>query len=63
MFSILDPVRITEAYDPIEKLTDWELFQSLASELTSPSIQIHSYNEADKAVRDFAATIASVYGD
>jgi hypothetical protein len=33
MFSILDPVRTREALDPVEKLTDWELFQSLASEL------------------------------
>jgi hypothetical protein len=29
MFSILDPL------DPIEKLTDWELFQNFASELLS----------------------------
>jgi hypothetical protein len=27
-----------EALDPVEKLTDWELFQSLASELISPNI-------------------------
>jgi hypothetical protein len=32
MFSILDPVRTMEALNPVEKLTDWELFQSLASE-------------------------------
>jgi hypothetical protein len=32
MFSILDPVRMREVLKPAEKLTDWELFQSLASE-------------------------------
>jgi hypothetical protein len=61
MFSILDPVRTREASDPVEKLTDWELLQSFASELISPNIQIHSSNEADKAARDFAASIASAY--
>jgi hypothetical protein len=34
------------------------LFQILASELMSPNIWIHSSNEADKAVRDFAASVA-----
>jgi hypothetical protein len=57
IFSILDPVRTREALDPVEKLTDWELFQILASEVISPNIQIHSSNEADKAARDFAASI------
>jgi hypothetical protein len=61
MFSILDPVRMREALDPAEKLTDWELFQSLASELVSPNIQIHSSNEANKAACDSAASIASAY--
>jgi hypothetical protein len=58
MFSILDPVRMKEALDPVEKLTDWELFQCLASELISPNIQIHFSNEADKRAHDFAASIA-----
>jgi hypothetical protein len=61
MFSILDPVRMRKALDPAEKLTEWELFQSLAFELISPNIQINSSNEGDKAARDFAASIASVY--
>jgi hypothetical protein len=38
MFNILDHVRTSEAVDPVEMLTDWELFQSLASELISPNI-------------------------
>jgi hypothetical protein len=61
MFSILDPLRMREALDPVEKLTDWEMFQSPASELISPSIQIHSSEEAGKAARDFAASIVSAY--
>jgi hypothetical protein len=44
----------------LTELTDWELFQSLASELTSPNIQIDSSNEADKAACNFAASIAPV---
>jgi hypothetical protein len=35
MFNMLDPVGTREALNPIEKLTDSELFQSLASELIS----------------------------
>jgi hypothetical protein len=49
-----------KALDPVEKLTDCELFQSLTSELISPNIQILSSKEADKA-REFAASIASGY--
>jgi hypothetical protein len=58
MFSILDPVTMRETSDSVEKLTDWELFQSLASELKSPNIEIHSSHEADKAASDFAAPMA-----
>jgi hypothetical protein len=61
MFSILGPVRMTEALDPVEKFPDWEWFQSSASELIPPSIKIHTSNEADKAARNFAASIASAY--
>jgi hypothetical protein len=44
MFSILDPVRTREVLDPIEKLADWELFQSFAlNPYVSPNIQIHSF--------------------
>jgi hypothetical protein len=53
MYSILDPDRTKEALDPVEKLTYWELFQSLASEPVNQNIQIHSSNEADKAARNF----------
>jgi hypothetical protein len=57
----LDPVRTREASDPVEKLRDWEMFQSLASELISPNIQIHSSNEADKGACDFSASVTAVY--
>jgi hypothetical protein len=61
MFSILGPVRTREALAPVEKLTEWELFKSLASEVTSPNIHIHSYNKAYKAAHDFAAAVALAY--
>jgi hypothetical protein len=41
LFTITEPVRTREASDPAGKLTDWELLQSLVSELISPNIQIH----------------------
>jgi hypothetical protein len=50
-----------KALVPVEKLTDCELFQSLTSELLSPNIQIQSSNKADRAARDFAASIALEY--
>jgi hypothetical protein len=53
----LDPVKTREDLDLFEKLTGWELLQSLASELVSPNIQINSSN----AARDFAASTASAY--
>jgi hypothetical protein len=34
-FSVLDSVRTREVFDPVEKQTDWNRFQSLASELIS----------------------------
>jgi hypothetical protein len=61
LFSILDSVRTREALDPVEKLTDWDLFKSVASEIISPNTQIHSSNVADKEARDLAASIASAY--
>jgi hypothetical protein len=58
---ILDHVKIRNLSDPIEKFTDWDQFQSLASELISPKIEITSEAEADKAARDFTASISSAY--
>jgi hypothetical protein len=50
-----------EASDPVEKLTDWDLFHILASELVSPNNEMHSSSEAEKAEHDLAASIASAY--
>jgi hypothetical protein len=47
MFCILDHIKARKILDPVEKFTDWERFQSLASALV--------------AARDFAAPIASAY--
>jgi hypothetical protein len=61
IFHILDHVKIRNFSNPIEKFTDWDRFQSLASELISPKIEIKSGVEADKTARDFSASIASEY--
>jgi hypothetical protein len=61
IFHILDHVRTKNVSAPTEKFTEWELFQSLASNLISPTIEINSGAEADKAARAFTASIASVY--
>jgi hypothetical protein len=38
VFHILDHIT-TSLSDPVEKFTDWDRFQSLASDLVSPRIQ------------------------
>jgi hypothetical protein len=48
---ILDHVKIKNLSEPIEKFTDWDRFQSLASELISPDVEINSGVEANKAAR------------
>jgi hypothetical protein len=53
-------VKIGNLSEPVEKFTDWERFQSLALELISPRIEINSGVEADKAARDFTASIAGL---
>jgi hypothetical protein len=45
--------------EPVEKFTDQKRFKCLASELLSPKIEINSEEEANKADRDFTASIAS----
>jgi hypothetical protein len=57
----LNHIRARENLDPVEKFTDWERFQSLAFALVSPRMEINSCIEADKAARDFAASIALAY--
>jgi hypothetical protein len=61
VFPILDNVTTRNLSDHVEKFTDWDRFQSLAFDLVSHRIQINSEAEADKAARDFTASIASAY--
>jgi hypothetical protein len=42
VFHILDHVTTRNLSDLIEKFTNWERFQSLASDLVSPKIHINS---------------------
>jgi hypothetical protein len=57
MFSIMGPVSTREALDPLEKVSG----SSFKSSPLNSYIEIYSSNEADKAARDFAASIASAY--
>jgi hypothetical protein len=61
VFHILGHVTTRNLSDPVEKFTDWDQFQSLASNSVSPRIQIISGVEADKAACDFTASIVSAY--
>jgi hypothetical protein len=61
IFHILDYVKIRNLSEPIEKFTDWDRFQSLASELISPKIKINLRVEADKAAHVFMASIGLAY--
>jgi hypothetical protein len=56
VFHIQDHVKISNLSEPVEKFIDCEQFQSLASELIAPRIEINSGVEADKAARDFTAS-------
>jgi hypothetical protein len=59
IFHLLGHIRSRKLSNPVDKFTDWERFQSLASEFISPKIQINSEGEADKSDRHFTASIAS----
>jgi hypothetical protein len=61
IFHILDNAKIRNLSEPIEKFIDWDRFQSLASELVSPRIEINTVVEADKDARDFTASVVSAY--
>jgi hypothetical protein len=54
-------IKAREILDTVEKFTAWEHFQSIVSALLSPRVEINICIEADKAGRDFAASIASAY--
>jgi hypothetical protein len=61
IFHILDHVKSRNPLETIEKFTDWDWFQSLATELVSHRIEINSGVETDKAARDFTASVATAY--
>jgi hypothetical protein len=61
VFHILDHVKIKNLSESVEKFTDWNRFQSLASEFISPKVEINLWVEADKPARDFTASFASAY--
>jgi hypothetical protein len=51
MFSILDPVIMREALDPVEKFPDWEWFQSFACELIY--IQISKFTLLMRLIKQY----------
>jgi len=61
VFHILDPVRARNFPNRTEKLTDWRRFQSFASDLISPRIQINSVEEADRATHELTSSVDSAY--
>jgi len=61
LFRMLDDVSTRDISAPVEIYTDWERFQSLASDLISPKIQIHTLADAEQTARKFTASIASAY--
>jgi hypothetical protein len=61
VFHLLDHVRSRKLSDQVDKFTACGWFQSQVSELISPTIQINSGEETDKAAHDFTASIASAY--
>jgi hypothetical protein len=61
IFHNMDHVRTKNVSAPLEKFTDRERFQSLASNLKSPRIEINLGAEADKRARAFISSIASAY--
>jgi hypothetical protein len=61
VFHILNHVTINQLLEPLEKFTEWEQFQNIASNLISPRTEINLGTEADKVAQEFTASIASAY--
>jgi hypothetical protein len=64
VFHIMDHFKARNLQGPVEKVTVWEKFRSLASDLRlviSHRIKMNSEEKADKATRDFSTSIASAY--
>jgi hypothetical protein len=53
ILQILDHVKTKNLSEPVEKFTDLEHFQNIASDLISPGIEINYEEEIDKSARDF----------
>jgi hypothetical protein len=61
LFHKLDHVSTRNISAPVEIQADWERFQSLASDFISPRTQIHTFEDAEEAARNFAASKTSAY--
>jgi hypothetical protein len=61
IFYIMDHVRTTKLLKQLTKLTNWDRFKSLATDLISPRTEINSGIEANKAACNFTASTASAY--
>jgi hypothetical protein len=62
VFHILNHGKIRNLSEPVEKCTDWDRFQSLASELISPKIETNSGVEADKVARTLQSSLLQHIG-
>jgi hypothetical protein len=61
VFYILEHVTTKKLSEPFKKFRDWERFQSLASNLILPGIEIKCGLEANKVALEFTNSIASAY--
>jgi hypothetical protein len=57
----LHHVKLRNLSEPAGIFTDWERFQSLASDFISPRNKVSSEEKADKLAHDVTASIASAY--
>jgi hypothetical protein len=55
-FRMMDHVSTRKISAPVGIHTDWERFQSLASDLVSPKTQIHTCEDAEVTARNFATS-------
>jgi hypothetical protein len=58
---MLDHVSTKDILAPVVTFTDRDRFQSLVSDLISPSTQIHTFKDAEGTARKFTASVASAY--
>jgi hypothetical protein len=58
---LLDYVKIKNLSETVEKITDWEQFESLDSDSMPPRVGSNSEKEADKAALSFTVSTALAY--